>query len=724
MPIERVVDYPRPGTSAPTQFGFSPDGALLTFLWSERGDSARDLWAVDLVSGSRRILVTASGLGASETDLSQEETLRRQRQRVRDGGITQYQWAKHAPVLLIPVNGQLYVMSVSGEAPGRAIHVAPSEQSAVDAKLTAEGDRLVFARGGELWVVQVHGEADAVPPLQLTSGSTPTVGNGVAEFIAQEEMGRSSGFWISPDSARVAFAQVDESEVPEYPIVHEGAEERRVETHRYPFAGCANARVRLGIVELDGGETRWLDLGPAEDLYLARVDWQTPDRLLVQIEDRAQQRLELRAYDSGSCAWRLLLVEESDVWVNLHDDLRALRDGAFIWASESSGFKHLQLCSADGSLIRKLTEGLWPVDSVLHVDEARRRVYFTAGMGSPLERHVYWVSLDGSPIVRLSEEAGFHGATFSVAGNRFVHVWESVTRPTSVEVRSVDDGQVLPVYDGGDLASAASDLRPPELVDFLGPSGDRLYGAVYYPPAARTGPLPVVVSVYGGPHAQTVTNTWGMTVDMRAQRLASLGFVVFKLDNRGSARRGLAFEGALRRRLGTVELDDQVAGVRWLVEQGIADPERVGTYGWSYGGYLAALCVLKAPGVFKAAVAGAPVSDWDGYDTHYTERYLGTPGDNPDGYRAASLLIYADRLEGNLLIVHGLVDENVHFRHSARLMAALERAGKGFDVLPLPEERHGVRPTEQNRPARRLVEQRISDFLVGSLLSEPPRDLP
>lgn len=226
---------------------------------------------------------------------------------------------------------------------------------------------------------------------------------------------------------------------------------------------------------------------------------------------------------------------------------------------------------------------------------------------------------------------------------------------------------------------------------------------------------PLLVFVYGGPHAQMVRNAWDLTVDLRAQYLASLGFAVFKLDNRGAGRRGLAFEAAIKDRLGKVEVDDQVAGVRWLADQGLIDPERVGIHGWSYGGYMTAMCLLRAPDVFRVGVAGAPVTDWDGYDTHYTERYLGLPSENRAGYEASSVLTHAANLEGKLLIIHGLLDENVHFRHSARLIAALEEAGRPVDLLLLPEERHGPRHTAPARLIRRYLEQRLSHYFVEHL---------
>lgn len=706
LTLDAVVATPRPGTTGPTQFAFSPDGRWLTYLWSERSDPVRDLWIMDVQSGARRVLLRAEDLGPRDEALGTEETLRRERQRVREGGITQYQWAKVADRLLIPHNGQLYVTDSTGTDPR---HVAPAEAAAVDARLTPDGTRVVLARAGELWAASVDGGTLT----QLTFDSTETLANGVAEFIAQEEMGRSSGFWIAPDAAHVAYAQVDEGHIPTYPIVHQAGDEWRVEQHRYPFAGAANARVRLGVVPLIGGATTWLDLGPDDDYYLARVDWQDSDRLLVQVESRDQQRLELRAYQLGQEGWTTLLVEETRPWVNLHSDLRVLADGSFIWASERTGNKHLELRSRDGGLVRTLTSGEWLVDSVLQVNESARQVYFTAGKDDPRERNVLAAPFDGGEVWVVAGGAGFHGATFAGEGTHYVHSSESQDDPPSSELCALVDGASRPIHAGGSAGEIAPGLRPPELVELQASDGTRLYGALYRPQVP--GPWPLIVAVYGGPHAQMVTNTWGMTIDLRAQYLASRGFAVFKLDNRGAGRRGLAFEGPLHRRMGTVEVEDQVAGVRWLAEQRIVDPNRVGIYGWSYGGYMSAMCLLKAPDVFRAAAAGAPVSAWDGYDTHYTERYMDTPASNPDGYREASLMTHIGNLKGRLLIIHGLVDENVHFRHSARLIAALELAGKPFELLLLPEERHGVRPTERNRPVRRMLEERIATFFEDAL---------
>jgi dipeptidyl-peptidase-4 len=292
-------------------------------------------------------------------------------------------------------------------------------------------------------------------------------------------------------------------------------------------------------------------------------------------------------------------------------------------------------------------------------------------------------------------------------------VYQSLDTAQTVTLRRLADGELLQtVYNRPAPRLTDLGLQPPELVNLTSRDGAELHGAIYRPPAHfGPGPYPTIVAVYGGPHVQTVSRSWAMTVNMRAQYLRRRGFLVWALDNRGSARRGLAFEAALKGRMGSVEVDDQVDGVQWLVGQGLADPARVGIYGWSYGGYMAALCLLKAPETFRVAVAGAPVTSWDGYDTHYTERYMGTPGENPQGYAQSSALAHAASLRGRLLLVHGLIDENVHFRHTARLINALTAARKPYDLLLFPDERHMPR-----RLADRIfMEERITEYFAQYL---------
>jgi dipeptidyl-peptidase-4 len=492
-----------------------------------------------------------------------------------------------------------------------------------------------------------------------------------------------------------------------YPIVHQATDRVEVEEHRYPFAGAANARVRLGVVTTSGGPMTWLDLGADQDVYLARVDWHPDGRLFVQVLARDQRRLVLKAFDPPGWTSQTLLIEESDTWVNLHNDLRFVKEtGEFTWSSERTGYRHLYLYQPDGTLVRQLTNGDWPVDGVRSLDHQGRRLYFAAWTDTPIERHLYRVSLDGGDPVRITREPGMHDGAAARDGSSFVDLFDSRTQPPGCVVRKPDGTALWTLHEAPTIDL---DLPPPELHSFQTPDGARLHAAVYRPAASQ--PAPVVVAVYGGPHLQTVTDSWGLTVDLRAQLLAAHGFVVLKVDNRGSDRRGLAFESAIRRNMGDLEVRDQAEGVAWLGSLGIADLARVGIYGWSYGGYMTAMALVKEAQLFKVGVAGAPVTSWDGYDTAYTERYMGTPADNPEGYRASSVMTYGEQLQGQLILVHGMIDENVHFRHSARLMQALIDAGKPFDVLLYPNERHVPR-SEKDRVA---MERQILEYFRANL---------
>jgi dipeptidyl-peptidase-4 len=674
--LEQVATFPRPGTAVPGMPGFTPDGSKVVFLHSADGSLVRSLWSIDLATGERSVLAEAPESAQDEAGLSREEQLRRERARLRETGVTSYGFANAADpvVLLVPLGGKLFVKS--GDGP---LEPVEGTDGALDAKLSADGTRIGFVRGDELHVADLG----AGEVRRLTHDAEDGLTNGVAEFIAHEELGRGEGFWIGPDGESIAYAQADSRHVPCFPIVHQGTPEPEVEEHRYPFAGADNAKVRLGVVPAAGGETVWMDLGDDWE-YLARVAWRPEGDVAALLLSRDQKRMEWRICDPATGTSESLLGEGGNPWLNLDNDTRFLESGEILRTNEAGGFKHLQLL---GEGFLPLTGGEWMVTGLLDVDEERRIAYFTATKESVLERHVYSIGLDDGAVSRITEEPGWHQAVFSPDHRHFVDITSSLERGYRVAVRSVDGAEVAVIHEDPEATAEALGLAPPRLVTLEADDGTTLHGALYEPVGGGDRP-PAIVSVYGGPHAQRVMDEWLLTVDLRAQYLARKGFLVFKLDNRGSANRGLAFEGALNRRFGTVEVDDQVAGVRWLVENENVDPDRVGVFGWSYGGYMTLMTMLRAPDMFRVGVSGAPVTDWDGYDTGYTERYMGTPEDNPDGYREGSVLPLAGNLEGKLLLIHGMVDENVHFRHTARLLVELGKARKTVDLLTLPEERH------------------------------------
>ncbi|MBK6327748.1 MAG: S9 family peptidase [Chloroflexi bacterium] len=706
--LEDVATYPLPGTAVPASLAFSPDNRLVTYLFSGAGSLSQQLYAFDPETAVTRTLITPPGGGDTEESLSSEEKLRRERLRQHSLGITRYAWGKNGR-LLIPLQGSLYLQY--GPEADLELLVDGSGSPLIDARFSPDGNWVSFVQDCELYVMPVTNGG----PRQLTRGARGTGRtHGLAEYIAQEEMARRDGYWWSPDSQWLAFTEVDETHIPVYRIVHQGKDQTgdgAQEDHRYPFAGQANANVRLAVVNRDGGDPIWLDLGDDEDIYLARVNWLPNGRLTAQIENRAQTRLDLVEFDVETGAKRTLLTETSDVWINLHDLFTPLKDGRFLWGSERTGFMHLYLYDGDGRLERPLTQGEWLVTGVTAVDEKAQLVYFTGTADSPLETHLYVVPFTGGAPRRITREPGTHSPIIDLGGRRFLDAFQSQETPPCVRLCALSDGTTQQtIYANDDPRLPRLTLQPPEIVTLPSRDGVELIGAMYRP-SVGVGPFPAIVHVYGGPHAQMVTDSWRITANMRAQYLAQQGFLVFMLDNRGSARRGLAFEGWIKGRMGIIEVQDQVDGVRWLVAQGLADPARVGIYGWSYGGYMAAMCLAQAPDTFKVAVAGAPVTHYDGYDTHYTERYMGTPQANPDGYTAGSVMAYVDKLTGKLLLVHGLIDENVHFRHTARLINALIRARKPYDLLLFPNERHSPRGLAD----RIFMEEQIRDYFVRNL---------
>src|SRR3989442_513714 len=542
LPPEQVAHYPRPGMAIPGKIRYSPDAKLVTYLVSERVDLARDLWGLELATGRKERWLSPPGEVVSEENISREEMLRRERMRLLETGITDYIWAEKANVMLLPLRGELYRW-----VEGSLTRLAGG--GVIDPKITDDGRRTFFVREGDVWTI------DDASERRLTS-HPPGTTSGLAEFVAQEELDRLSGYWPSPRGDMVAFEHVDESHIPVFPIVHQATATLEIEEHRYPFAGAENARVKLGVVSVEGGGTTWMDLG-GEEGYIARVDWHPDGRLLVQWLSRDWRQLELRSYfpspsggghgEGGVGAGGAILVENLEPWINLHDDLRVLEStGEFTWSSERSGFRHLYLYAPDGKLIRQLTKGSWPAEATVALDQKGRQLYFVGWQQTPLERQLFRVSLDGGEPERLTRAAG-------------------------------------------------------------------------------------IVSVYGGPGLQMVNDSWAQTVDLRAQMLAQQGFIVLKVDNRGSPRRGLAFEAPIARRMGQIEVRDQVEGVRWLETLGFADVSRVGIYGWSYGGYIALMALVTPPDVFQAGAGRGPGPLLGGEENPGNQENIGPPPEESEG---------------------------------------------------------------------------------------------
>jgi dipeptidyl-peptidase-4 len=722
LSLDDLGRLPLPGTDVPAAIAFTPDGQALTYLHSADGTSVRSLWWYDLATGERRVVAGPPPGSEREETLSVGEQLRRERMRTVELGVTEYAWASDAarPTLLVPRGGQVLVGRGS-DAREAVEALAPLEtaEDASAASLSPDGQHLAIVFQGDLWMAPLDGGRLR----RLTNDAGPGVFNGLPEFAAAEELDRYGGLWWSTDSRHLAFAHVDEGGVPPYMIGHLGAESAAWEEHRYPFAGGPNAIVTLKIVSPDSRRQPVIvDLGMAADDYLARVVPEAEGSWLVAVLPRAQRSLRwLRVTTDGKASE--LWTEASEPWLNLDDHTRALTDGRILRSTERSGFRHLDLRGANGAFERQLTAGDWMVTDVAHVDEARGEVLFLATADGATERHLYRVPLDSAePIAhpeRISAEPGWHLVSVSQDGSRWADTWSKLEQAPTVVLRRRDAPDAVVIHEPALTAETAGYL-PPELLSVVAADGTTPLDAGLYRPARPAAtPPPCVVWVYGGPRAQYVKRDWEMTVYPIRAYLALCGVAVVVVDNRGATARGLAFEAVLAGQLGKVEVADQVAALRQLADAGEIDPARVAIMGGSYGGFMTLMCIIREPSVFRAGVAIAPVTDQAGYDTAYTERYLGRPEGDPDAYERSSILPRAGELPDTALLIHGAIDENVHLRHSVRLVAALQALDRDIELVILPEDRHRARSAD----GLRTRDRRTVQHLLGALGVPLPDEL-
>ncbi|MGE8213986.1 MAG: DPP IV N-terminal domain-containing protein [Stenotrophomonas sp.] len=676
----------------------APDGSRVTFLRGKDSDVKQlDLWEYDIASGQTRLLVDSKVVLPGTETLSDAEKARRERQRIAAfSGIVDYQWSPDAKTLLFPLGGELYLYDLGKQGRDAVRKLTNGEGFSTDAKLSPKGGFVSFVRERNLWVIDLASGKQ----LQLTRDGSATIGNGVAEFVADEEMDRHTGYWWAPDDSAIAFARIDESPVPVQKRYEMYADRAEMIEQRYPAAGDHNVLVTLGVVAPRAdAAVNWVDLGKQTDIYLTRVNWRDPQHLTFQRQSRDQKTLELIQANLADGKQQLLLTETGKTWVPLHNSLRFLKDGRFLWSSERSGFQHLYVSSADGRSQTPLTTGNWPVDELLAVDEDAGTVYFRAGVESPLRSEIYAVPLAGGSPKKLSQAPGMHSAAFANNASVYVDSWSNNTTPPQIELFRANGEKIATLLDNNladpkhPYARYRDAQRPVEYGTLTAADGKTpLNYSVIKPegfdPAKK---YPVAVYVYGGPASQTVTDSWpGRGDHLFNQYLAQHGYVVFSLDNRGTPRRGRDFGGALYGVQGTVEVADQLKGVEWLKAQPWVDGSRIGVQGWSNGGYMTLMLLAKASDQYACGVAGAPVTDWGLYDTHYTERYMNLPAANVDGYREARVLTHIDGLTSPLLLIHGMADDNVLFSNSTSLMSALQKRGQPFELMTYPGAKHGL----------------------------------
>jgi dipeptidyl-peptidase-4 len=656
------------------------DGSAYTVLDDTAGNT--NLYRVDPASGARSVLVAGADL-------------------VPPGGrepidVESYEFSKDQTKLLVFTNsarvwrqrtkGTYYVWDLTAK---RLLPVSTRPGYQMFAKLSPDGRSVAFVRDNNIFVTDLATESETA----LTTDGGENIINGTTDWVYEEELDLRDAFRWSPDGERIAFWRLDQSAIRPFYLLNADSLYPTLFPVRYPKVGTPNAQVRIGVVELASRNVTWVDLGAVQDIYVPAMGFAGPtnDIWLTRL-NRQQNRLELLLADARTGSSRVIMTDSDSAWVDAHRPIWFDNGQQFLFESERDGYAHLYLYTRAGALVRKLTPGDFDVLTVHGVDEKARMVYFTGASDGPLARPVLRVGLDAKGFTHVSAEPGTHTVEFDPTFRWYVDTYSHAGVPPVQTLRTADGKAVRTIADNHVLAAkiAALGLAPPEFLKVR--VGDAELNAFIikpknFDPAKR---YPLLMWAYGGPGSQTVLDAWGGPYYLWYQALAREGYLVASVDNRGTGARGARFKKMMYLHLGRYESGDQTAAARWFGRLPYVDPSRIGLWGWSYGGYVATRTLFLGGDVFKAGIAVAPVADWRLYDTIYTERYMLTPAENPDGYAEGSAMAFADSLKGRFLLVHGTGDDNVHFQNTLQLVQRLERANKQFDMRIYPNKTHSI----------------------------------
>jgi dipeptidyl-peptidase-4 len=658
------------------------DGSAYTILDDTAGQT--NLYRVDAASGNRTILLRGGDLvpaGAREPI-----------------DVESYQFSKDDAKLLIftksarvwrqRTKGTFYVWDFTAK---RLLPVSTKPGYQMFAKLSPDGRLVAFVRDNNIFVTDLAAGTETA----VTTDGAENIINGTSDWAYEEELDLRDAFRWSPDGQRIAFWRLDQTAVRPFYLVNADSLYPVLVPVRYPKAGTPNSHVRIGVAELATRRTTWIDLGAEPDIYVVAMDFaDSPAEIWLTRLNRHQNRLDLLLADARTGGSRVIMTDTDSAWVEYaHQPLWFDGGRQFLFQSERDGYAHLYLYTRAGALVRRVTPGDWDVVTVHGVDDKARVVYFTGTMDGPLTRPLLRIGLDGRGLLRISTEPGTHTVEFDSTHHWYADTYSRAGVPPVQVLRRADGTAVRTIADNHVLAGkiAALALTPPEFLKVRVGDGTVLNAFVIKPrdfdPAKR---YPLLMWAYGGPGSQTVLDAWGGPYYLWFQKLARDGYLVASVDNRGTGARGARFKHMVYLHLGRYESADQIAAARHFGGLPYVDPTRIGLWGWSYGGYVASRTMFVGGGAFRAAIAVAPVADWRLYDTIYTERYMLTPAENPDGYDEGASMAYADSLKGRFLLVHGTGDDNVHFQNTIRMVERLERANKQFDMRIYPNKTHSI----------------------------------
>jgi len=704
----------------PENVRFSPDGTKVSYILRDDSGQRGELWSVDVASGKRNVLVAESKLATLAPPL--DRLSEREKDRRTRYSVAQYYWAPDSRHLVFDALGQLWLYRLDTGTP---VQITSSPEPAGDPHFSPDGSHIAFLRKHNLLVAN----RDGTGLRQLTRDTDDNILNGEVDWVYAEELDVRQNYFWSPDNRQILFLQMNESDVPAYPITDLIPTQPTVNMEKYPKAGDPNPQVRLGVVSATGEKTHWLKLpypsgkepGPpqTQEIYIPRFGWLRPGIAWVEMLNRAQDRLDLYFVAVETNTARLVLSERSPTWVEVDDNFTVVGEDRFLWTSWRDGHTHLYLYSFNGvdptageaRLESQLTRGDFEVFDVAHMDQAAKLVYVIANSGDDRQRQLFRVHLDGSGFEQVSREAGTHQPTFGAGGRWYVDKFSSLMTPPRWSLCRTD-GSCNAFWESRSLADY--NLVAPQFVDFRASDGTVLHGSLIVPPDPPAGAkVPLLLHPYGGPGEQLVRNAWGGNRFLFHQVLAREGIAVLSVDNRGMAGRGRAFAAVVRGEFGKTEIQDQLATLNQGLERyPVLDKDRVGFWGWSYGGTMT-LWALTRTTAFKTGVAVAPVADWRDYDSIYTERYLGLPQENAEGYRRSSPLTTAAELHGSLLLVHGTGDDNVHLQNTMQMTQAFIEAGKQFELMLYPRKLHSISGTAAQTDLFIRIEQHFEHELLN-----------
>ena len=658
-----------------------------------------ELWLEETASGKKKMVVSTPALALPEEPAPKKNGKR------ETASLEGYRWSPDGRAVLVSGGDDLWLYDAVANRIERLTSDRDKEEFP---SFSPDGKRIAFVRKNDLFAIELDGRRET----RLTRDGGEQIFNGRLDWVYEEELASRDGrgYEWSPDGRSIAYLRLDDAPIARYPLVNYLDVPATVEWQPYPKAGQKNPVASFHVVGVDGVERG--AVRPDRDGYVVPAfSWTTDSRsVCYRVLNRAQNREEVRLFTPAGGTSKTLFVEQAPDWVNVADPPRFLRDGRYVWKSERTGYAHLFVGRGAGGEPKPITRGDWLVDKIAGVDEGRSLVYFTATEENVRRRQIYRVSLDGSGFSRLTSSRGQHSPELSPDGRFLLDTFSTVAQPP---VLSLEDpaGREIRAVDRPESRLDEYELATTEEANVRAEDGARLEAQLVKPldfdPSRK---YPVVVFVYGGPHSQVVRDAWGATT-LLDHLLASRGFLVWSLDNRGAAGRGHAWEAPLFRGMGRRELADQLAGVRYLKTLPYVDGARIGIWGWSYGGYMTLFALTNAPDVWKCGIAGAPVTHWKFYDTIYTERYMRTPAENPDGYERSAPLSKAGEIRAPLLLIHGASDDNVHLQNTLAFIDALARARKPYELQIQPREKHGFRGTEsltfRNQAIVRFFEEHL-----------------